>query len=55
CREAMLQSGNFRENKDSSTNNFRKIPEASTSSPVTPDGWISCSERMPDDRQEVNQ
>ncbi|NAL44106.1 DUF551 domain-containing protein, partial [Escherichia coli] len=43
CREAMLQSGNFRENKDSSTNNFRKIPEASTSSPVTPDGWISCS------------
>ena len=55
CREAMLQSGNFRENKDSSTNNFRKIPEASTSSPVTPDGWISCSERMPDDRQEVYQ
>lgn len=49
CREAMLQSGNFRENKDSSTNNFRKIPEASTSSPVTPDGWISCSERMPED------
>ncbi|HIA8780390.1 TPA: DUF551 domain-containing protein [Escherichia coli] len=47
CREAMLQSGNFRENKDSSTNNFRKIPEASTSSPVTPDSWISCSERMP--------
>ncbi|EPX1721212.1 dTDP-6-deoxy-L-hexose 3-O-methyltransferase [Escherichia coli] len=36
CRAAMLQSGNFRENKDSSTNNFRKIPEASTSSPVTP-------------------
>ncbi|EPB2081451.1 DUF551 domain-containing protein, partial [Escherichia coli] len=47
CRAAMLQSGNFRENKDSSTNNFRKIPEASTSSPVTPDGWISCSARMP--------
>ncbi|RGO70349.1 DUF551 domain-containing protein, partial [Escherichia coli] len=23
--------------------------------PVTPDGWISCSDRMPDDRQEVNQ
>ncbi|EET2176407.1 DUF551 domain-containing protein [Escherichia coli] len=36
CREAMFQSGNFRENKDSSTNNFRKIPEASTSSPVIP-------------------
>ncbi len=24
-------------------------------SPVIPDGWISCSDRMPDDRQEVNQ
>ncbi|EHH7552330.1 putative phage protein [Escherichia coli] len=22
-------------------------------SPVTPDGWISCSERMPDDNQHV--
>ncbi len=53
CRAAMLQSGNFRENKDSSTNNFRKIPEASTSSPVTPDGWISCSERMPEKGQNV--
>ncbi|HCX5303273.1 TPA: DUF551 domain-containing protein [Escherichia coli] len=47
CREAMLQSGSFRENKDSSTNNFRKISETSTNSPVIPDGWISCSERMP--------
>ncbi|AKK47932.1 TPA: DUF551 domain-containing protein [Escherichia coli] len=36
CRTAMLQSGNFRESKNSSTNNFREIPEASTSSPVTP-------------------
>ncbi len=35
-RAAMLQSGNFRENKNSSTNNFREIAEASTSSPVTP-------------------
>ena len=126
-RAAMLQSGNFRENKNSSTNNFREIAETSTNYPVipsevlsaiqkvakiradfddfdgdrrgicdcldeaeqelivtinkyasqlaaepiapndvreqtaipqvpvTPDGWISCSERMPDDRQEVNQ
>ncbi|HCN7081283.1 TPA: DUF551 domain-containing protein [Escherichia coli] len=30
CREAMLQSGNFRENKNSSTNNFREISETST-------------------------
>ncbi|EOV9902138.1 DUF551 domain-containing protein [Escherichia coli] len=36
CRTDMLQSGNFRESKNSSTNNFREIPEASTSSPVTP-------------------
>ncbi|EEQ8254292.1 DUF551 domain-containing protein [Escherichia coli] len=36
CRTAMLQSENFRESKNSSTNNFREIPEASTSSPVTP-------------------
>ncbi|ENA5691210.1 DUF551 domain-containing protein [Escherichia coli] len=36
CRTAMLQSGNFRESKNSSINNFREIPEASTSSPVTP-------------------
>lgn len=53
CRVAMLQAGNFRENKDSSTNNFREISETSTNSPVTPDGWISCSERMPDDGQHV--
>lgn len=47
CRSAMLQAGNFRENKDSSTNNFRETSETSTNSPVTPDSWISCSERMP--------
>ncbi|WP_149003495.1 DUF551 domain-containing protein, partial [Escherichia coli] len=45
----MLQSGNFRENKNSSTNNFRDIAETSTNSPVTPDSWISCSERMPNE------
>ncbi|EFB6849611.1 DUF551 domain-containing protein [Escherichia coli] len=48
-RAAMLQAGNFRENKGSSTNNFREISETSTNSPVTPDGWISCSDRMPED------
>ncbi|EFD0672634.1 DUF551 domain-containing protein [Escherichia coli] len=51
--DAMLHAGNFRENKDSSTNNFREITETSTNSPVTPDGWIGCSERMPDDGQHV--
>lgn len=37
CRAVMLQSGNFLE-----------IAETSTNSPVTPDSWISCSDRMPD-------
>ena len=41
------------ENKGSSTNNFREISETSTNYPVTPDGWISCSERMPNDKQYV--
>ncbi|EEX3886490.1 DUF551 domain-containing protein [Escherichia coli] len=50
---AMLQAGNFREKKDSSINNFREISETSTNYPVTLDGWISCSERMPDDGQHV--
>ncbi|HEA6389097.1 TPA: DUF551 domain-containing protein [Escherichia coli] len=53
CREAMFQSGNLRENTNSSTNNFREIPETSTNSPVIPDGWISCSERMPEKNQNV--
>ncbi|BHI68275.1 hypothetical phage protein [Escherichia coli] len=49
--DAMLHAGNFRENSNSSTNNFREISETSTNSPVTPDGWISCSELMPNDAQ----
>ncbi|ECO3182453.1 DUF551 domain-containing protein [Salmonella enterica subsp. enterica] len=48
CRTAMLNGDIFRENSISSTNNFREIAETSTNSPATPDGWISCSERMPD-------
>lgn len=53
CRAAMLHAGNFRKNANSSTNNFRDIAETSTNSPVTPDSWISCSERMPEIRQTV--
>ncbi|HAW7776406.1 DUF551 domain-containing protein [Escherichia coli] len=49
CRAAMLHAGNFRKNANSSTNNFRDIAETSTNSPVTPDSWISCSERMPNE------
>ncbi|EGN4345954.1 DUF551 domain-containing protein [Escherichia coli] len=29
------------------------MPEFDGPTPVTPDGWISCSERMPDDKQYV--
>ena len=32
CRAAMIHAGNFRENLNSSTNNFREIAETSTSS-----------------------
>lgn len=42
CREAMLQAGNFRENKDSSTNNFREIAETSTNYPVIPSEVLSA-------------
>lgn len=50
---AMLQAGNFREKKGSSTNNFREISETSTNYPVTLDGWISCSERMPKETGDI--
>ncbi|HCO6593672.1 TPA: DUF551 domain-containing protein [Escherichia coli] len=42
CRAAMLQPGNFRENKNSSTNNFREIAETSTNSPVIPGEVLSA-------------
>ncbi|EFG1543232.1 DUF551 domain-containing protein [Escherichia coli] len=42
CRAAMLQSGNFRENKSSSTNNFREIAETSTNYPVIPGEVLSA-------------
>ena len=42
CRTAMLQSGNFRESKNSSTNNFREIAETSTNYPVIPSEVLSA-------------
>ena len=42
CRAAMLQSGNFRENKNSSTNNFLEIAETSTNYPVIPSEVLSA-------------
>lgn len=40
-RAAIPQTGNFRENPISSTNNFRKIADTSTNSPVIPEGSFS--------------
>lgn len=42
CREAMFQSGNLRENTNSSTNNFREIAETSTNYPVIPSEVLSA-------------
>ena len=42
CRAAMLQSGNFRENNNSSTNNFLEIAETSTNYPVIPSEVLSA-------------
>ncbi|HAW1201050.1 TPA: DUF551 domain-containing protein [Escherichia coli] len=46
CRAAMLQGS------QPVSQNY-KLNKLSGNSPVTPDGWISCSERMPDDGQHV--
>ncbi|QLX77789.1 DUF551 domain-containing protein [Escherichia coli] len=46
CRAAMLHSAE-------PVSQTYKLNELSGNSPVTPDGWISCSERMPDDGQHV--
>lgn len=46
CRAAMLQSRNFRENKNSSTNNFREISETSTNYPVIPSEVLSAIQKV---------
>ncbi len=46
CHAAMLQGS------QPVSQNY-KLNKLSGNSPVTPDGWISCSERMPDDGQHV--
>ncbi|HAV8558511.1 TPA: DUF551 domain-containing protein [Escherichia coli] len=45
-RAAMFQSGNFRENKNSSTNNFREIAETSTNYPVIPSEVLSAIKKI---------
>ncbi|EMA8594750.1 DUF551 domain-containing protein, partial [Escherichia coli] len=44
CRAAMLHGAE-------PVSQTYKLNELSGNSPVTPDGWISCSERMPNDAQ----
>ncbi|EFB2265204.1 DUF551 domain-containing protein [Escherichia coli] len=46
CRAAMLHSAE-------PVSQTYKLNELSGNSPVTPDGWISCSERMPDSKTAV--
>ena len=46
CRAAMLHGAE-------PVSQTYKLNELSGNSPVTPDGWISCSERMPEIRQTV--
>ncbi|EDH1234092.1 DUF551 domain-containing protein [Salmonella enterica subsp. enterica] len=43
CRAAMLQAGTL----------INEGTKQAGNSPVTPDGWISCSERMPNDKDYV--
>ena len=45
-RAAMFQSGNFLENKNSSTNNFREIAETSTSYPVITSEVLSAIQKV---------
>nr|WP_307857702.1 DUF551 domain-containing protein [Escherichia coli] len=45
-RAAMFQSGNFRENKNSSTNNFREIAETSTNYPVITSEVLSAIQKV---------
>ncbi|EPP7297712.1 DUF551 domain-containing protein [Escherichia coli] len=50
CRAAMLQ-GKSEQPQNAQQNIPENIPGGN--SPVTPDGWISCSERMPEKNQNV--
>ncbi|ENM4650650.1 DUF551 domain-containing protein [Escherichia coli O8:H25] len=50
CRAAMLQ-GKSEQPQNAQQNIPENIPGGN--SQVTPDGWIGCSERMPDDGQHV--
>ncbi|ENY1734627.1 DUF551 domain-containing protein [Salmonella enterica] len=55
CRAAMLQANqrDLSQPVDPQVAEYEQIMLQARNSPVTPDGWISCSERMPDDKQYV--
>ncbi|HFZ2384270.1 TPA: DUF551 domain-containing protein [Citrobacter freundii] len=54
CRAAMLQAGNHTEQHlDMVDHSGDANKMVAGNSPVIPDGWIKCSERMPEDEQEV--
>ena len=52
-RAAMLQSGNSPAQSDCCPAQNCIAPAQGGNYPVIPDGWVACSERMPEDEQEV--
>ncbi|HAK3429129.1 TPA: DUF551 domain-containing protein [Salmonella enterica] len=55
CRAAMLQANqrDLSQPVDPQVADYEKTMLQAGNSPVSPGGWISCSERMPEDEQEV--
>lgn len=55
CRAAMLQANqrDLSQPVDPQVAEYEQIMLQAGNSPVIPGGWISCSERMPEDEQEV--
>lgn len=55
CRAAMLLANqrDLSQPVDPQVAEYEQIMLQAGNSPVTPDGWINCSERMPDDKQYV--
>ncbi|HFH0500510.1 TPA: DUF551 domain-containing protein, partial [Salmonella enterica subsp. enterica serovar Onderstepoort] len=55
CRAAMLQANqrDLSQPVDPQVAEYEQIMLQAGNYPVIPDGWISCSERMPEDEQEV--
>ncbi|MEG5833629.1 DUF551 domain-containing protein [Enterobacter kobei] len=52
-QEAMFQNGNSPAQSDCFPEQNYIAPAQDGDSPALPDGWVACSERMPEDEQEV--